>query len=35
VELSLTASLISTWRRAIEDGAGDLDLSVVYRYAGA
>ena len=35
VELSLTASLISTWRRAIDNGAGDLDLSVVYRYAGA
>jgi len=34
-ELPLTASLISTWRRAMDDGAGDLDLSVIYRYVGA
>ena len=34
-ELPLTASLISTWQRAMDDGAGDLDLSVVYRYVGA
>jgi 3-hydroxyisobutyrate dehydrogenase len=32
VELSLTESLMSSWQRAIDDGAGDLDLSVVYRY---
>jgi 3-hydroxyisobutyrate dehydrogenase len=31
-ELPLTASLIATWQRAVADGAGDLDLSVVYRY---
>lgn len=34
-ELPLTASLIATWQRAVTDGAGDLDLSVVYRSAGA
>ncbi len=34
-ELPLTASLIATWQRAVTDGAGDLDLSVVYRYVGA
>lgn len=34
-ELPLTASLISTWQRAMDDGAGDLDLSVIYRYVGA
>jgi 3-hydroxyisobutyrate dehydrogenase len=34
-ELPLTASLMSTWQRAMDDGAGDLDLSVVYRYVGA
>ena len=33
-ELPITASLISTWQRAVDDGAGDLDLSVVYRYVG-
>jgi 3-hydroxyisobutyrate dehydrogenase len=33
-ELPLTESLISTWQRAMEDGAGDLDLSVIYRYVG-
>jgi 3-hydroxyisobutyrate dehydrogenase len=33
-ELPITASLISTWQRAMDDGAGDLDLSVVYRYVG-
>jgi 3-hydroxyisobutyrate dehydrogenase len=32
VDLPLTESLISSWQRAVEDGAGDLDLSVVYRY---
>jgi 3-hydroxyisobutyrate dehydrogenase len=30
--LPLTESLIATWQRAVADGAGDLDLSVVYRY---
>jgi 3-hydroxyisobutyrate dehydrogenase len=34
-ELALTRSLIATWQRAVTDGAGELDLSVVYRYAGA
>jgi 3-hydroxyisobutyrate dehydrogenase len=34
-ELPLTASLISTWQRAVDDGAGDLDLSIVYRYVGS
>ncbi|MGC1420636.1 MAG: NAD(P)-dependent oxidoreductase [Acidimicrobiales bacterium] len=34
-ELVLTESLIGAWQRAVADGAGDLDLSVVYRYAGA
>jgi 3-hydroxyisobutyrate dehydrogenase len=34
-ELALTKSLIATWQRAVTDGAGELDLSVVYRYAGA
>ncbi|MGC2168852.1 MAG: NAD(P)-dependent oxidoreductase [Acidimicrobiales bacterium] len=33
-DLPLTESLIGTWQRAVADGAGDLDLSVVYRYAG-
>jgi 3-hydroxyisobutyrate dehydrogenase len=33
-ELPLTESLIPTWQRAVADGAGDLDLSVVYRYVG-
>jgi 3-hydroxyisobutyrate dehydrogenase len=33
-ELPLTASLMSTWQRAVADGAGDADLSVVYRYVG-
>jgi 3-hydroxyisobutyrate dehydrogenase len=32
-DLPLTESLIATWQRAVADGAGDLDLSVVYRYA--
>jgi len=34
-ELALTASLISSWRRAVDDGAGELDLSAVYRFASA
>jgi 3-hydroxyisobutyrate dehydrogenase len=34
-KLPLTTSLIPTWQRAIDDGAGDLDVSVVYRYADA
>jgi 3-hydroxyisobutyrate dehydrogenase len=34
-ELPLTASLIAAWQRAVTEGAGDLDLSVVYRYVGA
>jgi 3-hydroxyisobutyrate dehydrogenase len=34
-ELPLTSSLISTWQRALADGAGDLDLSVIYRYMAA
>ena len=33
-DLPLTESLISTWQRAVSDGAGDLDVSVVYRYVG-
>ncbi len=32
-ELALTASLISSWQRAVDNGAGDLDLSAVYRFA--
>jgi 3-hydroxyisobutyrate dehydrogenase len=32
VDLALTRSLITSWQRAVDDGAGDLDLSVVYRY---
>jgi 3-hydroxyisobutyrate dehydrogenase len=32
VALPLTESLMSLWQRAVDDGAGDLDLSVVYRY---
>jgi 3-hydroxyisobutyrate dehydrogenase len=35
VELPLTDALISSWQRALDDGAGDLDLSVVYRYQHA
>jgi 3-hydroxyisobutyrate dehydrogenase len=35
VELSLTSSLIASWQRALADGAGDLDLSVIYRYLAA
>ena len=35
VELALTESLMSTWQRAVSDGAGDEDLSVVYRYVNA
>jgi 3-hydroxyisobutyrate dehydrogenase len=35
VELPLTESLISSWQRAVDDGAGDLDLSVIYRYLAA
>jgi 3-hydroxyisobutyrate dehydrogenase len=35
VNLALTAGLISSWQRAIENGAGDLDLSAVYRFANA
>lgn len=27
-----TESLISAWQRAVADGAGELDLSVIYRY---
>jgi 3-hydroxyisobutyrate dehydrogenase len=34
VELPLTSSLIAAWQRAVDYGAGDLDLSVVYRYIG-
>jgi len=34
-ELTITEGLMSTWQRAVSDGAGDLDLSVVYRYAPA
>ncbi len=33
-DLPLTESLIGTWQRAVADGAGDLDLSAVYRYVG-
>jgi 3-hydroxyisobutyrate dehydrogenase len=33
VELTLTSSLIPSWQRALDRGAGDLDLSVVYREA--
>jgi 3-hydroxyisobutyrate dehydrogenase len=32
-ELPLTASLISSWQGALASGGGDLDLSVVYRFA--
>jgi len=32
-KLPLTESLIANWQRAVADGAGDLDLSVAYRYA--
>jgi 3-hydroxyisobutyrate dehydrogenase len=35
VDLVLTESLMSTWQRAVADGAGDDDLSVVYRYVDA
>jgi 3-hydroxyisobutyrate dehydrogenase len=35
LELPLTSSLIATWQRALADGAGDLDLSVIYRYVAA
>lgn len=31
-KLPLTESVISGWQRALADGAGDLDLSVIYRY---
>jgi len=31
-KLPLTESLIANWQRAVADGAGDLDLSVAYRY---
>lgn len=34
-ELPLTESLISAWQYALADGAGELDLSVIYRYMGA
>ena len=34
-ELRLTESLMPTWERAMADGAGDFDVSVVYRYAVA
>jgi 3-hydroxyisobutyrate dehydrogenase len=30
--LPLTESLIANWQRALADGAGDLDVSVAYRY---
>jgi 3-hydroxyisobutyrate dehydrogenase len=32
-DLALTASLIPSWQRALGNGAGDLDLSAVYRFA--
>jgi len=32
LDLPLTESLIATWQGAVADGAGDLDLSVIYRY---
>lgn len=35
IGLPLTESLIANWQHAVADGAGDLDLSVVYRYMGA
>jgi 3-hydroxyisobutyrate dehydrogenase len=35
VALPLTASLMPTWQRAVTDGAGDNDVSVVYRYVNA
>jgi 3-hydroxyisobutyrate dehydrogenase len=35
VKLALTESLMSTWQRAVTDGAGDQDVSVVYRYVDA
>jgi len=35
VDLVLTESLMATWQRAVADGAGDDDLSVVYRYVDA
>jgi 3-hydroxyisobutyrate dehydrogenase len=31
-KLPLTESLIANWQRAVANGAGDLDLSVAYRY---
>jgi 3-hydroxyisobutyrate dehydrogenase len=31
-DLVLTESLIGNWQRAVDDGAGDLDVSVIYRY---
>jgi 3-hydroxyisobutyrate dehydrogenase len=34
-ELPMSSQLIPTWEGAVADGAGDLDLSVVYRYVGA
>jgi len=33
-ELPITEGLIGAWQRALDYGAGDLDLSVVYRYRG-
>ena len=35
LDLPLTESLLPLWQRAVDDGAGDLDLSVVYRYRTA
>jgi 3-hydroxyisobutyrate dehydrogenase len=35
VELALTDGLIASWQRALDNGAGDLDLSAVYQYAHA
>jgi 3-hydroxyisobutyrate dehydrogenase len=32
-DLALTTSLIPSWQRALANGAGDLDLSAVYRFA--
>jgi 3-hydroxyisobutyrate dehydrogenase len=33
VELTMTSSLIATWQRAVDNGAGDLDLSAVFQYS--
>jgi 3-hydroxyisobutyrate dehydrogenase len=35
VELRLTESLLPAWQRALDEGDGDLDLSVIYRREGS